>query len=190
MKNHVFVTVGMIAVTTLGTAVSTALASNDEPEPARLGQAHLVDPAGESLGTVDLAEQNGRVGLAVKAHGLTAGFHGFHIHGSGQCDGSSAPSFASAGGHLSPAGGSHPGHAGDMPVLLVGDDGTAQASFTTDRVTFADLFDADGSAIIVHAGPDNYANIPTRYAPDGPDADTLGTGDSGGRVACGVVTPR
>ncbi len=77
-----------------------------------------------------------------------------------------------------------------MPVLLVGGDGTAQASFTTDRVTLADVFDSNGSAIIIHAGPDNYANIPTRYAPAGPDATTLATGDSGGRVACGVVTGR
>ena len=77
-----------------------------------------------------------------------------------------------------------------MPVLLVGRDGNVQASFTTDRVTLADVFDSDGSAIIVHANADNYANIPTRYAPGGPDPDTLKTGDSGGRVACGVVTRR
>ena len=51
-----------------------------------------------------------------------------------------------------------------------------------------DLFDADGSAVIVHAGPDNYANIPTRYTGPVPDATTLATGDAGGRVACGVVT--
>ncbi len=77
-----------------------------------------------------------------------------------------------------------------MPVLLVGADGTAQASFTTDRVTLADVLDANGAAIIIHAAPDNYANIPTRYAPGGPDAATLATGDSGARVACGVVTGR
>jgi Cu-Zn family superoxide dismutase len=52
-----------------------------------------------------------------------------------------------------------------------------------------DLFDLDGSAIIVHANPDNYANIPKdRYDPD-PDATTLATGDAGGRVACGVIKP-
>lgn len=188
MKNRVFVTVGVIAVTTLGTAVSTALASNDEPASPRIGQAQLVDPAGDALGIVELTEENGRLHVTGKVRGLTAGFHGFHIHGTGQCDGSSSPAFASAGGHLTAAGNSHPGHAGDMPVLLIGEDGTAHASFTTDRVTFADLLDADGSAVIVHAEPDNYANIPTRYAPAGPDTDTLATGDAGGRVACGVVT--
>ena len=58
----------------------------------------------------------------------------------------------------------------------------------TDRFKVEDLFGADGSALIVHAGPENYANIPKdRYRPD-PDATTLATGDAGGRVACGVIT--
>lgn len=181
--------VAMVAVA-LGVAVSTALAGNGAHSPLRMGQARLVDPAGGSLGAVQLVELNGRLNVIGKVRGLAAGFHGFHIHENGQCLGSSTPPFASAGGHLSAAGDSHAGHAGDMPVLLVGDDGTAQASFTTDRVTLADVFDSNGSAIIVHAGPDNYANIPTRYAPAGPDATTLATGDSGGRVACGVVIRR
>jgi superoxide dismutase, Cu-Zn family len=47
--------------------------------------------------------------------------------------------------------------------------------------------DDEGTAVMVHAGPDNFANIPERYAPNGPDADTLKTGDSGDRIACGVV---
>ena len=76
-----------------------------------------------------------------------------------------------------------------MPVLLVNADGTARASLRTDRFALADLLDADGSAIIIHAKADNYANIPTdRYDPD-PDEMTLATGDSGGRAACGVVRP-
>ena len=50
----------------------------------------------------------------------------------------------------------------------------------------AELFDGDGSALIVHALPDNYANIPSRYAA-APDAMTLSTGDAGGRLACGVI---
>ena len=84
----------------------------------------------------------------------------------------------------------HPSHAADMPVLLVGADGTAQASVTTDRLKLTDVLDSDGGATIVHAAPDNYANIPSRYVAGGPDAMTLATGDSGGRVACGVVTGR
>lgn len=189
MNKRVLAAVGVVAVA-LGTGVSTALAGTEGPGPSRKAQADLVNSTGADLGVVQLTEQNGRLNIMGQVRGLAAGFHGFHIHENGQCDGSSAPPFASAGGHLNPGGAGHAGHAGDMPVLLVNGDGTAQASFTSDRVTLTDILDSNGSAIIVHAGPDNYANIPTRYAPGGPDADTLATGDSGGRVACGVVTER
>jgi Cu-Zn family superoxide dismutase len=83
-----------------------------------------------------------------------------------------------------------------MPSLLVNVDGTAEARFETDRFVPAQLLDADGSAVIVHAGADNFANVPTRYhshVPDassttyGPDATTLGNGDAGARTACGLV---
>jgi Cu-Zn family superoxide dismutase len=72
-----------------------------------------------------------------------------------------------------------------MPVLLVNSDGTGKVSFETDRFALKDLFDEDGSAIIVHALPDNYANIPERYGEV--DQDTLETGDSGERIACGAI---
>lgn len=187
MNKRVLAAVTVIAV--VAVALGIVLASNDPPSPRPIGEARLVDPAGGSLGTVQLVELEGRLNVTGMVRGLAAGFHGFHIHENGQCVGSSTPPFASAGEHLRAAGDTHPGHAGDMPVLLVGEDGTAQVSVTTDRVTRADVLDSNGSAIIIHAGPDNYANIPPRYAPEGPDADTLATGDSGGRVACGVVTP-
>jgi superoxide dismutase, Cu-Zn family len=79
-----------------------------------------------------------------------------------------------------------------VPSLLVNEDGTAQLQFATDRFSISDLFDADGSALVVHADRDNYANIPDRYIQEatgipGPDADTLATGDSGERVACGII---
>lgn len=137
---------------------------------------------------VHLNQENGTVLVRAVVHDVAAGFHGFHVHGVGEC----TPPFTTAGGHYSPAGATHGDHAGDMPSLLVNSDGTGQLRFTTDRFSVADLFDADGSAVIVHSGRDNFANIPTRYHSHtedvfGPDSATLATGDAGGRIACGVV---
>jgi Cu-Zn family superoxide dismutase len=146
--------------------------------------AKLKNVAGEQKGEVKLSqEKDGRVLVRVNVLGLPPGFHGFHVHAVGKCE----PDFAAAGGHLNPSGAGHPGHAADMPVLLVNADGTGEARFKTDRYTVEGLFDADGSALIIHEKADNYANIPTLYAP-APDADTtLKTGDAGGRIACGVI---
>jgi Cu-Zn family superoxide dismutase len=102
----------------------------------------------------------------------------------------------SAGGHYNPTGAGHGDHAGDFPSLLVTEDGSARLQFVTDRFSIRDLFDADGSALMVHTGRDNFANIPNRYRspaspPEGgPDPETLETGDAGARAACGVIERR
>ncbi len=149
----------------------------------------LMDKSGAQVGQVTLT-QGDKVTVAVQIHGLPAGFHGFHIHAVGKCDPSGSSPFASAGGHWAGEGQpSHPNHGGDLPSLLVNSDGTGQMREDTARFKLADLLTSkDGAAVIVHAGPDNFANIPTRYAAT-PDADTLKTGDSGGRIACGVIAP-
>lgn len=67
------------------------------------------------------------------------------------------------------------------------ESGRAAMSFETDRLTAENLRDDNGSALMIHSGPDNYANIPERYAPEGPDEDTRSTGDAGSRLACGVI---
>jgi len=158
-----------------------AAARGDHNDKAEV---RLRNAAGEEIGKVTLKQERDSVNVEVSVHGLTPGFHGFHVHTVGSCVG---PDFVSAGGHFNMAGHNHPMHSGDMVSLLVNSDGSAEASFTTGSFKVADLFDADGSAVIVHAGPDNFANIPVRYAPNGPDATTLATGDSGARTACGVV---
>lgn len=159
---------------------SGAGADSDEGLSAR-----VVNASGEAVGRVRLSFEDGdtQVKVSVDLPPSMAGFHGFHIHSVGLCE---AP-FTSAGGHLSGAGQQHRDHDGDLPVLLVNRDGHASARFTTDRLSTTDLRDRDGSAVIIHALPDNYANIPTRYAAAGPDAATRATGDSGGRIACGVL---
>lgn len=167
-------------------AVSLALFIPRVSAAGNRATATLASTTGAEVGTVKLNEvgPNGSVEVRVAVQGLTAGFHGFHVHTIGAC----TPDFGAAGTHLNPGGASHPSHAGDQPALLVNADGTGSMTFTTDRYKIADLFDQDGSAFIVHEKADNYANIPTdRYDPD-PDSITLATGDAGSRIACGVIT--
>ncbi|HEU5111259.1 MAG TPA: superoxide dismutase family protein [Micromonosporaceae bacterium] len=180
-------------------APSAIAAMADDPRVHGTARAVVRNVDGAALGVVKVTgTRAGRLVIGGRLTGLTPGVHGFHVHATGRCDpaatdaaGNAAP-FATAGGHLNPAGVDHGRHAGDLPVLLAGRDGAARSTVQSDAVTFADIFDADGSALVVHALPDNYANVPTRYSSaagrPGPDATTLGTGDSGGRVACGVIT--
>ncbi len=147
-------------------------------------KATVRDATGAKVGEAKFNQSGDHVRVRIKVESLPAGFHGFHVHAVGAC---TATPFTSAGGHFNPAAASHPNHAADLPVILVNGDGSGNAEVMTDRFAISDLFDADGSAVIIHASPDNYANIPVdRYEPD-PDAPTLATGDAGGRIACGVI---
>jgi superoxide dismutase, Cu-Zn family len=161
--------------------------------------ARLKDAAGTPVGVVRFEREEGVVEVKASVRNVEpAGeFHGFHVHRRGVCDPESVDPatgspFYSARGHLELGGEVHGQHAGDFPVLLVQADGDAEARFDTDRFRLGQLFDENGSAVIVHAGRDNYANIPDRYhshAEDvfGPDSMTKDTGDAGARFACGVV---
>ncbi|GAB4510814.1 MAG: hypothetical protein OHK0046_08050 [Anaerolineae bacterium] len=160
-------------------------AQETEPDTATTAAAVLQNVDGNDIGTVSFSYQNNLVLVTADLNSLPPGFHGFHIHTTGSCEDSGEGPFTAAGPHYAPQGNNHPDHAGDLPVLLVNQDGTAYLSVRTDRFMTEDLFDEDGSAIIVHALPDNYANIPERYG--GPDAETLDAGDSGDRIACGVI---
>lgn len=172
-----------------------AAAPGSAAEDADELTARLVDAGGAEVGTVTLSEDDEGTQVSVEATGLPPGFHGFHVHAVGVCepdsvspaDPSMTGDFLSAGGHLGAAEADHGQHAGDLPVLYVGQSGSGDLTAVTDALALADLTDDDGSAVMVHAGPDNYANVPERYAPAGPDEMTRNTGDAGGRIACGVV---
>lgn len=175
-------------------------AAQSEPVTAKLANSQ-----GDSLGQVEFVDVDGGLEVTIAAKNLDAGFYGVHIHEVGQCQpASQAPddpeetgNFLSAGGHIvgedaaehPDHAGDHPHHAGDLPTLLVNQDGTAEMSVVTDRLGMPLLSDFDGSAVVIHAEPDNFANVPDRYLGDesSPDDDTLAAGDASDRIGCGVV---
>lgn len=173
---------GIAIAAVAGVALAVTQGAAEAQQAAR---AELRDAEGEVVANVQLTEENGRLRIAVQARNLSPGFRGFHIHAVGACE---PPDFASAEGHFNPHGVHHPHHAGDLPNLMVLEDGTAEMVVVTDRVTVSDLTDGRGTAFIIHADPDNHAHIPQRYV-DEPDEITLATGDAGARTACGVVEP-
>lgn len=170
-------------------------AAVEEDGGAALATAAVQDADGNQVGEATFTIADGGLEISVDLTALTAGHHGLHVHETGLCEPDSAapddPSetgdFLSAGSHLGADRSEHPDHAGDLGSVLVNEDGTARMMLVTDRLTEQELLDDDGAALMVHSDPDNFANIPERYAEDGPDADTTGTGDAGDRVACGVV---
>ncbi|HTE84909.1 MAG TPA: superoxide dismutase family protein [Dehalococcoidia bacterium] len=139
--------------------------------------------AGDEVGTVTFTQSADKVLVQVSVSGLPPGFHGFHVHTVPLCD--AGTGFMSAGGHFNPSDRRHADHAGDMTNLYVGGDGTGGMSLWTDRFTVGQVLGMGGASVIIHASPDNFANIPTRYAP-APDETTLTNGDSGDRIVCGL----
>lgn len=190
-------TAGSPAATAAGTSAATAtpVAPGTPGGMDADAMATLRNAQGAEIGTATLTESDGAMHVEVDVRDQEAGFYGLHIHGTGLCEpNSAAPNspgnrgdFLSAGGHLGVGEADHPDHAGDLPSLLVMENGQAHLSFRTDRVALNDLTDGDGAALMLHGGRDNFANIPERYAPGGPDEDTLNTGDAGNRLACGVI---
>ena len=164
------------------TAAQTPTTSTTTPPGA---VADMAGPDGRSVGRVTFVESGGRTTVEARLNNLPPGFHGFHVHATGKCE-PGTPPFTSAGGHMVVGDQAHPVHAGDQPLLLVLNDRTSEIRFTTDRYKLSDLLTPEGRAMIVHANPDNYANVPTRYVAE-VDATTKATGDAGDRIACGVV---
>jgi Cu-Zn family superoxide dismutase len=182
-------------------SATTAMGGGDTSSPPATETpaftAALKDVAGGEVGTVEFRKSEGSMELHVQASGMEPGFYGLHVHAIGECEPDSAApdnpeetgAFLSAGGHLGGTNSVHPDHAGDLPVLLVQKSGDGHLTVHTDRLTAEELNDEDGSAVMVHSKPDNYANIPERYAADGPDEATTKAGDAGDRLACGVIQP-
>lgn len=168
-QGPILIAAAMVAMTACGA---------DAQESA---MAQLKNAAGETVGTVTLTQAAaGGVHLDIDVSGLEPGVHAIHIHETGRCE----PDFGAAGGHFAPHGNAHGwkhengAHAGDMLNLHVPSSGSIRAERLAPLASLRDgdpgfLFDVDGSAIIIHAGADDYISQPS--------------GDAGDRAACGVV---
>lgn len=146
-----------------------------------VADSRIMTADGTPMGMARLsATPAGQVTLSIDLSGLPAGArHGMHLHAVGKCD---APGFVSAGPHLNPNTRQHGtdnpsgSHLGDLPNLSIKADGTASAELQLSGQAselMPLLFDADGTALVIHAGPDDYRTDPS--------------GNSGARIGCGVL---
>ena len=140
--------------------------------------ASIVDRSGKRVGLVTLKSTPGGTLVNAEFTGLPAGVHGFHVHDVGKCE----PPFESAGPHFNPTSTKHgvavgPGHAGDLPNLFVPEDGRVHVEFFAPEISIREgvtsVLDADGAALVVHADRDDHKTEPA--------------GNSGDRIACGVI---
>ena len=149
-----------------------------EATATTLATATISDSAGVNVGLATILETGDSLSLKVTLSGMPPGEKALHLHTNGACD---APDFKSAGGHLNPAKVSHGKlsetgpHLGDFPNIVIADDGLADIALPvagTAQDTAGHILDEDGTAIMIHAGPDDYKSDPA--------------GAAGPRIACGV----
>jgi Cu-Zn family superoxide dismutase len=143
-------------------------------------RAELRNAAGQTVGTATFTQIGNALRVLIEVQGLPPGAKAVHVHAVGRCEG---PGFNSAGDHFNPMNRQHGAlnpvgpHAGDLPNLTVGNDGRGRLESTTELMTLlsgaATILDGDGSALIVHAAPDDFKTDPT--------------GNAGARLACGVI---
>ena len=161
-------------------AVALSLLAFTAAASAQTGKATLKNADGKEVGSAEISPLPAGVLIRLTLKGVPAGEHAFHVHAVGKCE----PPFTTAGGHFNPDNKKHGimaaegHHAGDMPNLHIPAGGeliveVLNAAITLEKGKPNSVFDADGSALIVHASKDDYNTDPT--------------GEAGGRIACGVI---
>jgi Cu-Zn family superoxide dismutase len=159
---------------------ATLLLAISSAASAQTAKATLKNADGASVGSADLIQVSDGVLLKLALKGIPAGTHAVHVHAVGKCE----PPFTTAGGHFNPDNKKHGmmatdgHHAGDMPNLVVPASGelgveVVNTAITLDKGKPNSVFKPEGTALIIHAAPDDYKTDPT--------------GDAGGRIACGVI---
>lgn len=168
--------------------IAARIGQTHNPTPGMIARAVLESPDGDPVGTVTFRQTNAGVLIMAEVNGITPGGHAIIVHEVGAC----TPDFSAAGDHFNPEDSEHgfihpawkrgtdtKGHGGDLPNIYAAFDGSARADFftvgfTLDTSQRHSVFDADGSAIIVHEKPDAYGAEES---------------DTGKRVACGIIRP-
>lgn len=178
-------------------------ALSEEAYAAAQAWAELRDASGRYVGRVSFANDGDATLVTISAQlpADQAGIHGMHVHANDVADNgngcladpnaAASTHFVSADGHYNPHGEGHGHHQGDMPALFFSTSGEGFMQFRTDRFGPDEL---RGRALILHAGADNYGNVPVGDADDqySPNTDaatqlTAKTGNAGARLACGVI---
>jgi Cu-Zn family superoxide dismutase len=166
-----------LALTLGGCATATSV--EHSPSARAVASAEIYEPGGRAIGRASVEAAGDSVRVRIETDGLGVGSYGVHLHAVGRCE---PPAFASAGPHWNPAGRQHGKdnpkgmHMGDLPNLVVGNDRRGSFEHSIPGASLAALLDADGAAIVVHAQPDDYRTDPS--------------GNSGARIACGVLKMR
>jgi Cu-Zn family superoxide dismutase len=138
----------------------------------------LINASGQTIGDVRAWQTAGGVTFRINASGLPHGIHGIHVHPIGRCD---PPDFSTAGTHWNPTNREHgmnnPNgpHAGDLPNVTVAANGVLQETVTLPHASMAQLLDADGASIMIHANADDNISQPA--------------GNSGAKIACAIIRP-
>ena len=202
--------ISLTAAATTAIGISSLIVDSPAGATGTRHKAVLRDTAGNTLGRATFVTTRRHTEVTVWMARLPDGaavdaFHGFHIHANNDpingdgciTDADPTKAFVSADGHWNNVDGvarTHGNHLGDLPSLYVNADGSVQATFTIDRVRAGDL---TGKALVLHAGPDNFGNVPVTpadpnaYTPNsaGATTATANTGNAGLRIACGVLAP-